>query len=97
MYLFPFLAAFLLIKHLRKSLQNNPVYPKWDKWLNSFSWITVGVFFSIESISGERIADLIAAVYLVGILAYIYNEPDFKGSQSFINAVFPLALVSGRN
>ncbi len=94
MYFFTLLSVFLLLRRLRKATLGTPLFDKWNQWLNVSSWITVGLFFGIGSFLDDKVVNLCAAFYLWIVLAFIYKEPDFYSFRSFLNPVFPFALLA---
>lgn len=94
MYFFIFLAAFLLLRRLRKTFQSNPLYPKWQQWLRGFGWITLGLMFAIGSFLSDEVSNFSAAIYLWLVLFFIYQEPDFYSSRAFITPILPFAVIA---
>ena len=98
MYLFSFLAVFLLLRRLRNSLLNSNLVIKWNNTLTTGKWVAVGLFFCVGSLFDENFENLIAVLFLSGVLYFIYQEPDFRAQRGLIEAGYPLVavgLVSG--
>jgi len=93
MYFFTFLAAFLLLKRLRKSLETSPLYTKWNKILNYCTWITIGVFLIVASLLDDMPADILSLLYLAGVMAFFYKEPDFKEAHPLLKALYPFIAI----
>ena len=94
MHLFPFLAAFLLLNHLRKSLVNSDRYQKWNSILHIGVWSAVGLFFISSSLFNNSTQDFVSVLYLIGVLYFIYKEPDFSAFRPYIEYAFPLVVIS---
>jgi two-component system NtrC family sensor kinase len=98
MAFFYFLAAFLLIKRLQKSLKFSVLYPKWAPVLNTASWVIIGAFVASTIYLEDEWTHFAGALVLSGLLYFIYKEPDFKFQQNYLQANLPLAamgLVNG--
>ncbi|RNI27245.1 GHKL domain-containing protein [Rufibacter immobilis] len=93
MYFFSFLAAFLLLRRLRKSMLLTEMGFKWDKPLNTASWVSLGLFIVASATLKETLQDWLGILYLTGILAYINREPDFKPIKSLVQAFYPYVLI----
>jgi len=93
MYLFSFLAAFIFLRRLRKSLLNPEMYLKWNNILNTGSWVCLGLFFFVGGLFDENFENFIAVLFLAGVLYWIYQEPDFSAQRTLIEAGYPLVVV----
>ena len=93
MYFFTFLATFLLLKRLRKSLETSPLYTKWNKILNYCTWLTIGVFLIVASLLDDMPADILSLLYLAGVMAFFYKEPDFKEAHPLLKALYPFIAI----
>jgi signal transduction histidine kinase len=89
---FYFLAAFLVIRRINKSLKFSILYPKWKTMLSTATWIIIIGF--IASFALEDYAkDFIGAVVLFGLIYYVNKEQDFTPQRSYLLANIPLAAM----
>ncbi|MBS1523133.1 MAG: histidine kinase [Bacteroidetes bacterium] len=89
---FYFLAAFLIIRRLNKSLKFSILYPKWRTMLSTATWmIIVGYFaaFALEDIY----QDLVGSAILFGLVYYGAKEQDFAAQRSYLVNNIPLAIA----
>lgn len=93
MYFFAFLAAFLLLRRLRKSLETSTLYGKWSNILTYCSWVTAGVFVIVASLLDGTPGDILSLLYLAGVIAYFYKEPDFKEAIPLLKALYPFIAI----
>ncbi len=92
---FYFLAAFLLLKRLQKSLRTSFVlHPKWRTILISASWLVIGVYIVNAIYLEDAVGDLIGALLLGGLIYFADKEPDFESQRSYLYANIPLAAVA---
>jgi len=92
MNFFYFLAAFLIIRRLNKSLKFSTLFPKWRTVLSTATWmIIVGCIasFALE----DYAKDLVGAAILFGLVYYIDREKDFASQHSYLLANIPLAAM----
>lgn len=94
MYFFAFLASFLLLTRLRKSLKFSPLYNKWEKPLQIGSFAIIAVCFVCAKIFNEDLCDVIGGALLLAIISYCRKEPDFKSFGVLLFAHYPLAFVA---
>jgi two-component system NtrC family sensor kinase len=93
MYALYFIAAYLLIIRLNKSLITFDLKIKWNRTLSLASWGVI-IFFIVIQASFNDIADsFIGCALLLAILIYINKEPDFSGFKFYIWAHYPLLAV----
>ena len=92
MHFFYFLAAFLLIMRLRKILKHSPLFPEWRNLLN-FGWLGVCMAYGAVNKLDDPVAGLIGAALLLGFLAYLNRQDDFKPFDFYIQAHYPLVAV----
>ncbi|QXV64132.1 histidine kinase [Mucilaginibacter sp. 21P] len=95
MYAFPFIAIFLLMIRLRKSLKFTDYFYKWNLKLNLIGWGALGLMIVLGS-SGinDEVAGIIGAVSLAGVLYYLHKEPIFKPYGVLLRAHYPLVVVA---
>ena len=92
MEIFYFLAAFLIIRRLSRSLKFSILRPKWKTMLSTATWILVVGF--IASFALEDYAkDLAGAAVLFGLIYYVNKEQDFASQRSYLLANIPLAAM----
>jgi two-component system NtrC family sensor kinase len=94
MYFFPFLAAFLLLRQVRKTIKTTDLQLKWSNLVNVFSWIIVGLFFITKRFLHDGFDEMVGAVVLAGVIYYLQSERDFKTLKPVINLHYPLIAVS---
>jgi two-component system NtrC family sensor kinase len=92
MYFFPFLAAFLLLRQVRKTIKTTDLQLKWGNLVNVFSWIIVGLITTRYLHDGFD--EIVGAVVLAGVIYYLQSERDFKTLKPVINLHYPLIAVS---
>jgi signal transduction histidine kinase len=93
MYFFYFLAAFLLIRRLQRSLKLSVLYPKWRNILSSASWITIVVSLAIIIYLEDAATSLIGAALLLTLLYLANKEEDFRSQRAYLLANLPLVAV----
>ena len=93
MYFFYFIAAYLLIIRLNKSIVNFDVKIKWGRKL-SLAGAGVIILFLIVQVTLNDLADsFIGCALLLAVLIYIIREPDFNHFKFFVWAHYPLVVV----
>ena len=98
MSVFYFLAAFILINRLNKSLLDFDLKFKWNRILLWSNWGVAILFLVVQSLLEGGLNDIIGSAVLLGILIYINKEPDFSGFRFYVWANYPLAgigLITG--
>ena len=95
MEFFYYLAAFLLVKRLQKSVKPSVLlYSKWQKILIAASWIVVGIFVVNAIYFEDAVSGLVGSVVLFGLIYFADKEPDFQSQKAYIYANIPLAAVA---
>jgi two-component system NtrC family sensor kinase len=94
MDVFSFLAIFLLVKRLQKSLQFSPARAKWVPLFTLASWITVGLYILAVVFLHEGLIKICGGAILLGAIIFCDKEPDFQSINSFIKAHYALAIAS---
>lgn len=95
MYIFLFLAIFLLLLRLRKAIRLLPIYQKWNFVLAGTAWATWGLFFFLDDILPSREAEgLLMAIVLLGIVEYLRTHQDFKSFSVILVAHYPLVIAA---
>jgi len=89
---FYFLAAFLIIRRINKSLKFSILYPKWKTMLSTATWMIIVGFFATLALE-DFAKDLIGAVILFGLVYYVDREQDFTSQRSYLLANIPLAAM----
>jgi two-component system NtrC family sensor kinase len=92
MSFFYFLAAFLLIRRLVKAIKFSIIYPKWRTLLTVATWAVAGIYLGTLGLE-DAMQDLLGSAVLLGILAYINTEIDFKTQRSYLQANIPLVVM----
>src|ERR1700712_2659868 len=91
---FYFLAAFLLVRRLHKSLKTSfLLYPKWKTILITASWLIIGVYVVNVLYLEDAVRDLIGSGLLFGLIYFANKEPDFESQRTYLYANIPLAIV----
>jgi signal transduction histidine kinase len=92
MIVFYFLAAFLLVRRLNKSIKSSILYPKWKTMLQTATWLLI-----VACIAGFKLEDagqdLAGAIVLFGLIYYISKQQDFISQRSYVIANIPLAAM----
>ncbi len=89
---FYFLAAFLLVRRIKKTLKFSVLYPKWQSLITVATWsVIVGyaLCFSLE----DYARDAIGGALLLGLIYYIYIQADFQSLKNYLVANIPLAAM----
>ncbi len=93
MHFLPFVAAFLLIRRLQKSLQFSPLRPKWTSLLSLARWsLAIILIVSLVSLHGV-LTGFLGVFLLLGLLVYIDKEPDFIAFRPLIKYHYPLVAT----
>ena len=93
MFVVYFLAAFLLIKRLQKSLAFSPLKPKWARILSLSSWGAIGLYIVAAVYFEDAWCTFLGSGVLAAILAYLDKEKDFSSQKSLFRAHYPLVAV----
>lgn len=94
MQIFLYIAAFLLIRRLIKTIKFTKLNLKWGSMLNVASWVIWVVYVGAENIFGDNFNLFFGTSILAGILYHIHKEPDFKPMRFFTNAHYPLIAIA---
>jgi two-component system NtrC family sensor kinase len=95
MEVFYFIAAFLLVQRLKKSLKTSFIlYPKWKTILVAASWLIIGIYIVNTIFFEDEVGDLIGSVVLFGLIYFANKEPDFESQRTYLYANIPLAVVA---
>jgi signal transduction histidine kinase len=95
MDVFYFIAAFLLVQRLKRSLKTSFVlYPKWRTILVAGSWLVIGIYILNVIFFEDAVRDLIGALLLSGLIYFANKEPDFESQRTYLYANIPLAVVA---
>lgn len=92
MDIFYFLAAFLIIRRINKSLKFSILYPKWRTMLSTATWIIIAGYFSALALE-DSYRSLVGSAILLGLIYYGTREHDFAPQRSYLLANIPLAVV----
>ncbi|WP_183574076.1 sensor histidine kinase [Mucilaginibacter sp. X5P1] len=95
MQFFYYLAAFLLINRLGKSLKYTPLALKWKTMISYGQWgvLIVGIMCSVYVGDWDWAKDILGSGVLLGIVLFIDREADFKHFKSYSFAHYPLIAV----
>ncbi len=94
MYFFSYLAAFLLIKDVRKATKTTNLYLKWGNFINVSSWVIVALFLITKRYLGNGFDEIAGAAVLLGVVYYVQNEPDFAKLKPVISLHYPLIVIT---
>lgn len=93
MDVFYFLASFLLIRRLVKSIKGSVIYPKWRTPLNSASWGIIIAYIICFTNIPPAARDLVGSLLLLALLFYINKEKDFQPQRAYLEAHLPLVVL----
>ncbi|WP_374949019.1 sensor histidine kinase [Mucilaginibacter sp.] len=94
MHVFIFLAIFLLITRVRKSLKFSPVYDKWNRTLQLATFGVIAIWFVCVNYLDDEICNILGGLLLLGVMSYMRKEPDFKSFGVLVFAHYPLAFMA---
>jgi len=92
MDIFYFLAAFLIIRRLNKSLKFSILYPKWKTMLSTATWMIIVGYFATFALE-DAYQHLVGAAILSGLIYYGIKEQDFAAQRSYLLANIPLVAM----
>lgn len=92
MDIFYFLAAFLIIRRLNKSLKFSILYPKWKTMLSTATWMVIVGYCATFALE-DAYQNLVGAAILSGLIYYGTREQDFAAQRSYLLANIPLAVM----
>src|ERR1700761_701081 len=92
MDVFYFLAAFLLVNRIKRSLRFSLLYPKWRSLLSVALWSVIVLYILTFSLD-DAFQHLVGAAVLFGLLFYINREPDFQSQRPYLIANIPLVVM----
>ena len=90
---FYFLAAFLLVNRLNKSLKFSPLQLKWKSLLRFSQWGIIVVYILCACYFDTTVNTFLGSALLLGIVIFIYRESDFETFKPLIYAHYPLIAV----
>ena len=104
MQIFCFLAVFLLIKRIQKSIKLpphlltisnriSPLQQKWGNMLNVSLWVSIAIYLVTLKFENDGAQMLLGAAVLFGVTWFGDNEADFFPYRPIIRAHYPLAAV----
>ncbi|MGZ3750861.1 MAG: sensor histidine kinase [Mucilaginibacter sp.] len=97
MDVFYFLAAFLLVNRIKKTLKFSVLYPKWRSLITVALWSVIGLYFLAFGLE-DAYRDIVGSVLLFALLFYIDKQEDFRSQRSYLLANIPLiamGLING--
>jgi two-component system NtrC family sensor kinase len=97
MDIFYFLAAFLIVRRINKSLKFSILYPKWKTMLSTATWIIVVGYTATAFTLEDSFKHLVGAAALAGLIYYVTRERDFAPQRSYLLANIPLAVMGAIN
>ena len=86
-----YLAVFLMVRRLQKSLQYSTLKTKWKSLLSIALWSSIILAIIAGSYFDDWAASFLGSFLLFGATVFADREPDFKPMRSFIRAHYPLA------
>src|ERR1700749_2246227 len=93
MEIFYFLAAFLIIRRISRSLRFSILRPKWKAMLSTATWVIVIGYISTAFALEDAFKPLVGSAILLGLIYYGTKEKDFAAQRSYLLANIPLAVV----
>lgn len=90
---FYFLAAFLLVNRLNKSLKFSPLQLKWKSLLRFSQWGIIVAYILCLSYLEATAKIFLGSGLLLGIVVFIYREEDFHTFKPLLYAQYPLIAV----
>jgi signal transduction histidine kinase len=94
MDIFYFIAAFLLIRRLQKSLKTSfLLYPKWRTILTTASWLIIVVYIVSVISFDDVVRDFTGSIILFALIYFANKEQDFESQRTYLYANIPLAAV----
>jgi two-component system NtrC family sensor kinase len=94
MQIFVYLAAFLLLRRLFRTIKFTPLHQKWGNILNIGSVLVWLFWFGAENLFGDLTNILLSGFFLLGLVEYIRRTPDFKPIKPFLEAHYPLIAIT---
>ena len=91
---FSFLAVFLLVRRLQRSLKFSPARGKWVPLFTMASWIIIALYILAVIFLHEGLIKIFGGGILLGAIIFGEKEPDFQPLLSFIKAHYPLAAAT---
>src|ERR1700753_2705681 len=94
MEVFYFIAAFLLVRRLYKSLKTSFIlFPKWRNILQIASWGIAAVYIVNTIFFEDAVGDLVGSALLFALIYLANKEPDFESQRTYLYANLPLAAA----
>lgn len=94
MEIFLYIAAFLLLKRLTKTIKLTPLSLKWGNMLNIASWMMWVFYIASAIILSSPWDTFLAILVLGGILFYLKEEEDFKPMRNHLATHYPLVAIA---
>jgi signal transduction histidine kinase len=97
MEFFTYLAAFLIVNRIRKSLKLSPLMPKWRISINIAWWsiIAIGIFALAGFDHIEWAQYLVGTFILYLVVTFTIKEDDFIALKPYFEAHYPLIIATG--
>ena len=93
MQVFYFVAVFILLNRLYKSIKYTDIWLKWKPVL-TFGQIAVWVaYITCEALFKESLVTLIGATSLLGVVFWVSKQEDFKNFGFYLKAHYPLVAI----
>src|SRR6201995_1283729 len=93
MEIFYYIAAFLIIRRLSRSLRFSLLRPKWKAMLTTATWVLVVGYMATAIWLEDPFKHLIGSAVLLGLVYYFTREQDFASQRSYLLANIPLAAM----
>jgi signal transduction histidine kinase len=94
MAIFYFLASFLLVRRINKSLKFSILQLKWKSLINVATWSIIGLYIVVAASDFEYGFEYFAGSgILLALLYYIDKQPDFVSQRPYLIANLPLVAV----
>lgn len=88
-----FLAAFLLIRRLKKALKFSILYAKWRNLLSVATWVIVLACIGVSIYTEDGVNDLLGSAILLGLVFYVNKQEDFRSQRAYLIANIPLVVM----
>ena len=93
MEIFCFLAAFLFIRRVQKTLKGTTLSVKWASLLNAGIWITVFIYILVQIYLNDIAGIFISSAYLLGLILFTDRESDLLPMRNYARNHYPLVAA----
>lgn len=93
MAFFYFLASFLLLRRLQRSVRMSILHVKWQSILTTATLIVIGSYIASVVFLEDEWEHFAGSAILFGLLYYTYKEQDFQSQKTYLIANLPLVVI----